>query len=329
MKKMIFSLLAIAAMTSCTTTSEDEIDPNAPVEIKLSAGIGNVEAIGRATIPSTLTTDLDVFFARAADASDADVNWTTGTTELFAKINHSDSKISFYAEAERTTLAPQYYNFNADLKSHLIGYHVGEATKGNLADNKIAITITGKDDIMATKALSGNKSTKFTEFAFSHLLSQLSIEIQSVSETLETSIQSTFGKITSIEILNQPTALELTLGATPTLGKAASPVPTTFTITPTTVEQTITATATTVGSEVMVFSDTELGKTANPIKLKIYTTIFTSGLAIDATIDGGNSGLELGKKHIITLTFSLSEVKPSASIDTWAESTKTGTGTVE
>lgn len=61
MKKMILSLLAIAAMTSCTTTSEDEIDPNAPVEIKLSAGIGTVEAIGRAAIPSTLTTDLNVF----------------------------------------------------------------------------------------------------------------------------------------------------------------------------------------------------------------------------------------------------------------------------
>lgn len=181
---------------------------------------------------------------------------------------------------------------------------------------------------MVTQPQSGDKTSNFASFKFGHLLSQLSIKIQSIAGIPQSSIQSTFGKITSIEILNQPTALELTLGATPTLDKATSPVPTTFTITPTT-EQEITATATPVGSEVMTFSDPDLGKTASPIKLKIYTTIYTSGLAIDANIAGGTSGLEVGKKHVITLTFSLSEVKPSASIDTWTESTKTGTGTIE
>ena len=31
MKKLILSILAIAAMTSCTKSSDEEIDPNAPV----------------------------------------------------------------------------------------------------------------------------------------------------------------------------------------------------------------------------------------------------------------------------------------------------------
>ncbi len=328
MKKMIFSLLAIAAMTSCTTTSEDEIDPNAPVEIKLSAGIGMVEATGRAAIPSTLTSDLNVFFARATDAATAD--WATGTTELFAKINKSDSKISFYSEAGRTTPNPQYYNSDATLKSHLIGYHVGEAVKGNLTNGKIAITIDGGDDIMATASQSKDKTSTFESFTFNHLLSQLSINIQSASGIPVSNIQNTFGKITKIEILEQPTTLELTLGATPALSVTTPPTTTAlFTITPTT-EQEITATATVVGSEVMVFSNTELGKTATPIKLKIYTTIFTDdGLTINATIDGGSSGLEVGKKYTITLTFSLSEVQPSSTIEAWTESTKTGAGTVE
>lgn len=50
MKKFILSILAIAAMTSCTKTSEDDVDPNAPVEIKLNAGIETSVSIGRSAV---------------------------------------------------------------------------------------------------------------------------------------------------------------------------------------------------------------------------------------------------------------------------------------
>ena len=47
MKKFILSILAIAAMASCTKTSEDDVDPNVPVEIKFGAGI---DMLSRAAI---------------------------------------------------------------------------------------------------------------------------------------------------------------------------------------------------------------------------------------------------------------------------------------
>ena len=47
MKKFILSILAIAAMASCTKTSEDDVDPNAPVEIKLG---GSITALSKAAV---------------------------------------------------------------------------------------------------------------------------------------------------------------------------------------------------------------------------------------------------------------------------------------
>ena len=55
MKKFILSILAIAAMTSCTKTSEDDVDPNAPVEIKLNAGIETSVSIGRSAVTVSYT----------------------------------------------------------------------------------------------------------------------------------------------------------------------------------------------------------------------------------------------------------------------------------
>ena len=50
MKKFILSIFAIAAMTSCTKTSEDDVDPNAPVEIKLNAAEFAVKLVKEVTI---------------------------------------------------------------------------------------------------------------------------------------------------------------------------------------------------------------------------------------------------------------------------------------
>ena len=51
MKKFILSILAIAAMASCTKTSEDDVDPNVPVEIKF----GSLVSICYPGLPSLLT----------------------------------------------------------------------------------------------------------------------------------------------------------------------------------------------------------------------------------------------------------------------------------
>ena len=63
MKKFILSILAIAAMTSCTKTSEDDVDPNAPVEIKLNAGIETSISIGRSAVNNLMKQHLEILFS--------------------------------------------------------------------------------------------------------------------------------------------------------------------------------------------------------------------------------------------------------------------------
>ena len=60
MKKFILSILAIAAMTSCTKSSVEDLDPNAPVEIKLNAGI-EVNTIARSS--GAITPHLEILFS--------------------------------------------------------------------------------------------------------------------------------------------------------------------------------------------------------------------------------------------------------------------------
>ena len=86
MKKLILSVLAIAAMTSCTKSSVEDLDPNAPVEIKLNAGI-EVNTISKSVGAITPQSAVDdVIFVRA-DETTIPSNWTIATVQsIDAKI---------------------------------------------------------------------------------------------------------------------------------------------------------------------------------------------------------------------------------------------------
>lgn len=79
----------------------------------------------------------------------------------------------------------------------------------------------------------------------------------------------------------------------------------------------------------MVYTNQDLGKKDSPIQLKVYTSTYDSGLDVKAFINSGNDGLESGKKHTITLSFSLTEVSPTAAISAWANATNNGTGEIK
>lgn len=322
MKKLITLALACVALASCSKENEEGSEPNAPVEIKLNAGIGNIEAIGRAAVSSLPTEGLNVFFAKATDAATA--SW--GDAEaIYAKLDGS-GKVSFYKEEARTNEDPQYYNSNTTLKSHLIGYHVGDATS-SLTGGKVSLTIDGSNDIMATDALSGDKDTPFELFTFNHLLSQLIFQVKCADGIPADKVKEIFGTVTKIEVLDQPTNIELTLGATQSISTATTAGSANFTTSTVNVE--ITSTETSIGDAIMVYTNQNLGKTASPIKLKVYTSTYSAGLEVSALINSGNDGLELGKKHTITLSFSLTAVSPTAAISAWGNATNNGTGEIK
>ena len=94
MKKFILSILAIAAMTSCTKTSEDDVDPNAPVEIKLNAGIETSVSIGRSAVNKQDEATLGdfVFFKGDGDQTGTNLSWSY--TPLTSTVS-ADGTITF------------------------------------------------------------------------------------------------------------------------------------------------------------------------------------------------------------------------------------------
>ena len=331
MKSLVLSMLAIAsmaAMSSCSNENDpvDEVinaGNQEKVEIKLSAGI--VTATKSAGViketEGALANDLKVRFFRPVDAESP--TWTTGD-ELYAVIAAaSGHSISFKeSEADDATDKKIYYSNTENMKSYLAGCYLDDAVikaDDDLKDGKIAFTITGKQDIMATIGKTGSKSSIFENFKFEHLLSQINVNLIGTTNS-----GSNFGKITKVEITEVPTQLELTLsGSDPAITPTA-----TGNIEIYNGEMDIPTTSTSVGEAVMIWSKTSEnnvigGEKDHPLKVKITTS--TGEYIVPIIITGG---LQASQNHSITLTFS-EKISASASFGEWTNNTNIGTGDIQ
>lgn len=291
MKKMILSLLAIAAMTSCTTTSEDEIDPNAPVEIKLQASVDNTPTIiGRSTgAVDGLTTQI----------TDVALVHVDGETPDWSAIAESDVLTTTIATDGIITLPSKLY-FPADgSNENFIGYHPKSA--GTLANKTITFTTTGKEgqiDIMYAGLTSGNKATKDGCITpkFSHKLSQLKFKfVKDASYTAEAKVKELKIKGTKL-----PASMTLEDGII-TYGS----------------ETTITVfTGKAYEMAEAEISDIIMVEPKATITADITITIGSTDTTItDVPI---NLTTVAGSAHIITLTFKQKEVSGKAEVDSWA-----------
>lgn len=182
MKKILFSMLAMAAMVSCSNENEQIDGINGKVEIKMTAGVGNVitkAAIGQGA-SGALSNDLGVFFHRH-DGTTAD--WTALSPALPATIATAGT-ITF-----GTT---QYYTIDGN-KSHFFGYYpTGAAT-----DGVITWDLDGTKDIIISDEQVGDKTTtQGLKFAFNHKLTLLKFKVKAENAVADE-------KITSITIKNQ------------------------------------------------------------------------------------------------------------------------------
>ena len=317
MKTLVLSMISIAAtiaaMTACTSEGDpiDNIDNAQPVEIQLNAGI---VATTKAAVPSTLTADLDVMFIRATDAASAD--WTTATP-LFAKIaKDSPNGITFYTTNDRDIKSKQYYNTSETLPSWLAGYYIDNLENTSTDKNKIKFTITGNEDILATKGLSGTKKVAFQSFTFNHLLSQVEITLKG-----DAAAQANYGEISKVELTNLATGVELTLSENaPVIAANGSETSTIEIFNNTSTGVNITADGNTLTNIPMIY------KTGTTLNLNVYLKNDQSTpIPVTATI---TDGLESGKKHAITLNFK-EKITATASITAWDENGHTGSGEVD
>lgn len=323
MKTLVLSMISIAAtvaaMTACTSES-DEINNvvEGPVEIQARAGVGSITT--KASMDDWDTAGTNVFFCRVADTKETPV-WNTATP-IFAQIK--DKNIKFYEEVGRVTESKQYYNADENLLSWMAGCYLGDATISSsgttLTKNAVSFTITGQEDIMATNGISGTKKTAFADFSFKHLLSNLSFIITPKEASDLTAVQKAFGKVTKIEVLNQPNFLDLELGATPSLKTNATPGSSTFTYSK---ESEITDNAS--YGDIMVFPTENAGKTGSAISIKVYTSTATNGIPVDVLIKAGSEGLAANTKYAVTLSFSATDINATATIGAWTSSEGEGT----
>lgn len=320
----MISMLAMAAMVSCTNEIETPDQPDQPVtnglvEIKPQAGVGAIET--KAIVSSIPGAGLNVSFWRPSDAATA--TWGTGSN-IYAKLT-DDEAITFYSSADRTTESKQYYNADATELSWLAGYYLGDKG-GDITDGSVEFTIDGQDDIMATSGLSGNKVTAFKPFRFDHLLTQIDVVLKG-----DAAAQNAFGKIKSVKIKNIPTKLKLTVGTDPALAEQTDPNgDITIYDDATGIALSTNASNTIIGNTVMVYNggSTPLGTASNKLTLEITSekggTAGVSTVDVE-TIDGG---LAQGNKHIITLNFK-EKIIVSAAIAPWGTDGKPGTGEVD
>lgn len=298
MKKLIFSMLAMAAMVSCSNEGDpiNEINPpvdGEKVEIKLNAGVVGVET--KAAIETWDAEGTKVQFAYGVDG----INFTTAWNAII----NSSNVVAFKAE-NFTDPEAHYYDSNIDVKTHLIGFYPNSAAT-TITNNQVPFTITGKEDIMATEKKVGDRSNMISgSFTFQHLLAQLKFKFAK-GTGLEDGI-----KVTKIVVNGTKNAAVLELSDPTKLNFTAGVITALTAYEDETGETIPTAENTTMGS-IMV----EPGVS---ITLDITTTEGVySGIAV--TVDG-ESTLK-SNAYTVTLTFSKKAVEGTAEVGAWTNKT--------
>ena len=301
MKKMIFSLLAIAAMTSCTTTSEDEIDPNAPVEIKLSAGINT---LSRAAITGTAFEDGNDLFHVTAYKSAAPTSDYSNAYFDNIIVNQASNKLAFaapkYYPADGTKL--YFYAYTSLGIATTSGYTPGTASNNPM----VQYEIDGTQEIMSAQVTTGIGKTindqANPEFTFSHQLMRVQFKAtkgDGFSDNIE---------ITSITIANCKTKPQMNIIDGSLDWNNASDTPTALTA----FSSTATITTATPCGDIMI----------QPVET-IQITVTAGGIEYaPITVSFATEKAKAGFAHEVTLTFKGTDITPTAKITKWNEGDK-------
>lgn len=302
MKNLLFGMLAMAAMVSCSSENDPIDDVTGgkqdKVEIKLNAGVVGVET--KAAV--TAWDNTKVNFAKKGS--------TTFDEDWYATIG-SDKKISF-TESNFTTPQAHYYN-NDGSNTTLVGYYPTENITRTANEVSFEIPANADMDIMSTASQNGNKKVgeQFGEFTFNHLLTQLTFEVLSDAGY-------TGGSITSIILkgTNRKAKLDLTNPSALTFESLAAGNDITVyngTITPN-------GTAQSAGEAVMVQAGADMTLT-----IVAGSTTYENISIVTTETDNKTKA---GTSYKITLTFSGKTVSAEAGLTAW-DTTGTGSGRIE
>ncbi|WP_449038231.1 fimbrillin family protein [Parabacteroides goldsteinii] len=325
MKTLVLSMISIAAtvaaMTACTSESDpinDITNPkDAKVEIKLNAGVVNVETkaqiVPKPITGTTFSEATQVPLLRLEGATSP--TWSTATNPTNATITGSNVVLDD---------SQKFYPAESDTKVYFIGYY---PSTGSYTSGIVSYTgIVGETDILCTPETcvgSKHEPASSPSLQFNHMLSQVEIKLKG-----DVAAQNAFGKIKKIELVNIPTSLDLTLGSTIAIvAKNDSPIQN-IAVYDNATGTNLTTTATTIGETAMIYNggSQKYGTSANSLEIKItYGDTNTTSIV---NVNNMTTGLETGKKHVITLSFK-EKIEVSSAITEWDTSTgESGNGEV-
>lgn len=335
MKNLVFSMLAMAAMVSCTSESDpiSEITGD-KVEIKLNAGFG-VET--KAPVTSSETGILDKALEGIQIVKTVDIESSPAWGDVTTVASTAKITTANLASGTLTFGTPLYYNADKTLNSYLIGYYPAcdADYPSNTNKGKLQWTITGKEDILFASEVSGNKDTEIPSITFNHELLQLQFKFKaenqndidawgSISEIVvktedaSTSTLKNLHSVLTYVLPNTPTwsndETELKVFKVDGSDYKNNPIDnSTNSVTLTTSE--------TLGGYIMV----EPLTAATDYTLIIKTSKNTAGVEVPITLGGAPAK---GNAYEVTLTFKATTISANATITSW-EQVPGGSGEVK
>lgn len=308
MKKIILSVLTLAALASCSKEENTGIDTGDDrVAIAPSANIES-NVISRAAVDGTTFAEgTDVFRLSAFEsATEPTDNWTATGAEAFENM-----QVNCAANGTLSLAMPKYYPpTGANEKLWFYAYAPSATyTNGNgTAAPTVGYTITGQEDIMIGKVSNTNgfsgvakgETQKHPAFQFSHLLKKITFKVEA-GDTFDASSNTTVSQIV-VKNVKTSAKLDVVAGTLTFSGDA---------------DQSLTLSGggtsiTTEGASVPGCLMFEPGTS--------FTVSVTAGgvTYADATVTlSGTDAGEAGVNHEVTLTFHRSQIVPTATIVDW------------
>lgn len=293
MKRILISIMALAAMTSCSKSSNMSTNNSDDlVAIRLGAG---VQISSKAPVTSSATVQIEGWEGSAADYTTASV-W------------QSTASVSVTTTAASITLSPaQYYNANSTTTTYIKGWYPAVASTSGV------VTFTtndgGTEDVLLSNEVSGTKvSAVVAPMTFAHQTAQILFKVIK-GEGLATGT-----KIKSIKIKGAkvPTSIALATDIVTYTDKGDLTVPN-ITIAE------IGSTATAAGDPLMVESVAD--NTTLTLDIETVKTDGTTAAATytDITFTTDGNKLDKGTAYTVTLTFGQAGISATANITPWTE----------
>lgn len=235
MKQLFFSLLAVAAMASCSK-SELAIRPVEGDDVAIMAssnayGIGDIDVTTRTPFEGAIAAD-NVLKAHVLTTN------VDGGKKFDAANLYADGTMTFTAAKTDETPNNKPYDATGFTGSafyptngstiYLCGVYPADLTLDNVkysVDNELtsaSVTITGCEDFMLAPQVSSNKADAqkkiYPNLAFVHMLTKLTINVKAENEFAHDA----WGKVEKITVKNVNSKIQVDLGAA-TIYAGASP----------------------------------------------------------------------------------------------------------